>query len=366
MKLRKRIFSLFCAAALAMTMMAGCSTGEPVSSPSSEAVVSDESSADTTSEEASEAADTSSEAASETESADDVTIRIGALKGPTGLGMLKMMQEANDGEKPYEFTLAGAADELTGKITTGELDAVALPTNSAAALYNKTEGQLQIAMVNTLGVLYLVTYGDTEINSIADLAGKTVYSSGQGTVAEYAFNYILSANGLEAGKDVTVEYKTEHAEIATLMASGQADIAVLPQPFVTQATSQNPDLKVSLNLTEEWDKAADGASILTMGCLVVRKDFAEEHKDAFNAFLDDYKESVEFVNENPAEAAVISGEVDLIAAAVAEKAIPECNIVYIDGDEMKEKLPGFLQILYDANPQSVGGAMPGDDFYYEK
>lgn len=364
MKLWKRISSLLLAMAMTAAVTAGCSTGELSSSaPSSEAPASSEAAS---SEEASEPEVSSAAEESESPDVSDVTIRIGALKGPTGLGMLQLMQEANDGEKPYEFTLAGAADELTGKITTGELDAVALPTNSAAALYNKTEGQLQIAMVNTLGVLYLVTYGDTEINSIADLAGKTVYSSGQGTVAEYAFNYILSANGLEAGKDVTVEYKTEHAEIATLMAAGQADIAVLPQPFVTQATSQNPDLKVALNLTEEWDKAADGASILTMGCLVVRKDFAEENKDAFNAFLDDYKESVEFVNANPAEAAVISGEVDLIGAAVAEKAIPECNIVYIDGDETKEKLPGFLQILYDANPQSVGGAMPGDDFYYER
>lgn len=364
MKLWKRISSLLLAMAMTAAVTAGCSTGELSSSaPSSEAPASSEAAS---SEEASEPEVSSAAEESESPDVSDVTIRIGALKGPTGLGMLQLMQEANDGEKPYEFTLAGAADELTGKITTGELDAVALPTNSAAALYNKTEGQLQIAMVNTLGVLYLVTYGDTEINSIADLAGKTVYSSGQGTVAEYAFNYILSANGLEAVKDVTVEYKTEHAEIATLMAAGQADIAVLPQPFVTQATSQNPDLKVALNLTEEWDKAADSASILTMGCLVVRKDFAEENKDAFNAFLDDYKESVEFVNANPAEAAVISGEVDLIGAAVAEKAIPECNIVYIDGDEMKEKLPGFLQILYDANPQSVGGAMPGDDFYYER
>ena len=363
MKLWKRISSLLLAMALTAAVTAGCSSGASSSAASSEAPASSET---VSAEEASEPEVSSDAEESESTDVSDVTIRIGALKGPTGLGMLQLLQEANDGEKPYEFTLAGAADELTGKITTGELDAVALPTNSAAALYNKTEGQLQIAMVNTLGVLYLVTYGDTEITSIADLAGKTVYSSGQGTVAEYAFNYILSANGLEAGKDVTVEYKTEHAEIATLMASGQADIAVLPQPFVTQATSQNPDLKVALNLTEEWDKAADGASILTMGCLVVRKDFAEENKDAFNAFLDDYKESVEFVNANPAEAAVISGEVDLIGAAVAEKAIPECNIVYIDGDEMKEKLPGFLQILYDANPQSVGGAMPGDDFYYER
>ena len=360
MKIWKRITSLFCAAALAAAMLTGCTGGTAASS----AAPSEAPSSQETSEPASEPEEVSS--AAETETTDDTTIRIGALKGPTGLGMLQLMQEANDGEKPYEFTLAGAADELTGKITTGELDAVALPTNTAATLYNKTEGALQIAMVNTLGVLYLVTSGDTEINSVADLAGKTVVSSGQGTVAEYAFNYILSANGLEAGKDVTVEYKSEHSEIAALMAAGEADIAVLPQPFVTQATSQNPDLKVALDLTEEWEKATDGASILTMGCLVVRRDFAEEHKEAFDAFLDDYKASMEYVNANPAEAAVISGEVDLIPAAVAEKAIPECNIVYVDGAEMKEKLPGFLQILYDANPQSVGGAMPGDDFYYEK
>lgn len=354
MKLLQKLGSLFLAFTLAVSA-ASCSTGTASSSSPS--------SSDTSSSEA-----TVSQATESTpdDSSDDVTIRIGALKGPTGLGMLQLMQEAADGEKPYTFTLAGAADELTGKITTGELDAVALPTNSAAALYQKTGGEIQIAMVNTLGVLYLVTAGNESISSVSDLVGKTVYSSGQGTVAQYAFEYILSANGLEPGKDVTVEYKTEHSEIATLMASGQAEIAVLPQPFVTQVTSQNADLKVALDLTEEWDKATGGASILTMGCLAVRRDFAQEHKDALDAFLEDYQSSVEFVNANPKEAAAISGEMDLIPAAVAEKAIPECNIVYLDGANMKEKLPGFLQILFDANPKSVGGAMPEDDFYYEK
>lgn len=354
MKLFQKLGSLCLAFTLALSA-ASCSAGTvSSSSPSS----SDASSSESAVSQATES--------TPDDSSDAVTIRIGALKGPTGLGMLQLMQEAADGEKPYTFTLAGAADELTGKITTGELDAVALPTNSAAALYQKTGDEIQIAMVNTLGVLYLVTAGNESISSVSDLAGKTVYSSGQGTVAQYAFEYILSANGLEPGKDVTVEYKTEHSEIATLMASGQAEIAVLPQPFVTQVTSQNADLKVALDLTEEWDKATNGASILTMGCLAVRRDFAQEHKDALDAFLEDYRSSVEFVNANPKEAAAISGEMELIPAAVAEKAIPECNIVYLDGADMKEKLPGFLQILFDANPKSVGGAMPEDDFYYEK
>ena len=358
MKLWKRCSALFCAAALSLAMLAGCSGGGAVSSAAPASSAAEESAP------AEESAGAESQPASE--AGEEVTVRIGALKGPTGLGMLQMMQSAENGEKPYEFTLAGAADEITGKLTTGELDAAALPTNSAAMLYNKTEGALQIAMVNTLGVLYLVTAGDAEVDSIADLAGKTVYSSGQGAVPEYAFNYILSANGLEAGTDVTVEYKTEHSEIAALVASGQAEIAVLPEPLVTQATGQNPDLTVALDLTEEWDKAAGGASILTMGCLVVRREFAENNKEALDALLEDYKASVEYVNNNPAEAAQISEQVDLIPAAVAEKAIPKCNIVYLDGAEMKEKLPGFLNILFEANPQSVGGALPGDDFYYEK
>ena len=296
-----------------------------------------------------------------------ITIKIAAQKGPTGLGMVKLMQDSEEGStvNTYDVTIASSPDAAVSMISSGEADVAALPTNTAAILYNKTSGNVQLAALNTLGVLYIVTNGE-DISSIEDLKGKTVYSSGQGATPEYAFNYILTENGLTPGTDVTVEYKADHSELAASILSGDAKIAVLPEPFVTQVTAKDPNVQVALNLTDEWNKVAGDKSVLTMGCLVVRKDFAEQNKEAFDAFLDEYKESVEFTNNHVDEAAELSEKYDIMPAAVAEKAIPNCNIVYMDGEEMQKKMPDFLNILFTANPKSVGGELPGEDFYYIK
>ncbi len=349
MRLMKKIISLGLSACMALSVLAGCagpaaaSSGEPASS------------------EAVSSAQPSSAAAEKT------TIKIAALKGPTGLGMLKLMSDndAKTAAENYEFTIVGAPDEIVSKISKGEVDVAAVPTNLAATLYNKTEGKVQMAAVNTLGVLSILTKGE-DISSIKDLKGKTIYSSGQGSTPEYALNYILSQNGLEVGKDVKVEYKAEHAELAALVVSGKAKIAVLPEPFVTQVTAKDKDVKIALNITDEWNKVAGGKSVLTMGCLIVRKDFAEQHKEAFDAFLKEYKESTDYTNTKMEEAAALSEKYDIMPAAVAKKAIPNCNIVYMDGDEMKAKIPDFLNVLFTANQKSVGGKLPGDDFYYTK
>jgi ABC-type nitrate/sulfonate/bicarbonate transport systems, periplasmic components len=345
----KKIISLGLSACMALSVLAGC-TGPAAAS-----------SGDLASSEAVSSAQPSSAAAEKT------TIKIAALKGPTGLGMLKLMSDndAKTAAENYEFTIVGAPDEIVSKISKGEVDVAAVPTNLAATLYNKTEGKVQMAAVNTLGVLSILTKGE-DISSIKDLKGKTIYSSGQGSTPEYALNYILSQNGLEVGKDVKVEYKAEHAELAALVVSGKAKIAVLPEPFVTQVTAKDKDVKIALNITDEWNKVAGGKSVLTMGCLIVRKDFVEQHKEAFDAFLKEYKESTDYTNTKVEEAAALSEKYDIMPAAVAKKAIPNCNIVYMDGDEMKAKIPDFLNVLFTANQKSVGGKLPGDDFYYTK
>lgn len=349
MRLMKKIISLGLSACMALSVLAGC-TGPAAAS-----------SGDLASSEAVSSAQPSSAAAEKT------TIKIAALKGPTGLGMLKLMSDndAKTAAENYEFTIVGAPDEIVSKISKGEVDVAAVPTNLAATLYNKTEGKVQMAAVNTLGVLSILTKGE-DISSIKDLKGKTIYSSGQGSTPEYALNYILSQNGLEVGKDVKVEYKAEHAELAALVVSGKAKIAVLPEPFVTQVTAKDKDVKIALNITDEWNKVAGGKSVLTMGCLIVRKDFVEQHKEAFDAFLKEYKESTDYTNTKVEEAAALSEKYDIMPAAVAKKAIPNCNIVYMDGDEMKAKIPDFLNVLFTANQKSVGGKLPGDDFYYTK
>lgn len=301
-------------------------------------------------------------AQAEDSTSETTAVRIGALKGPTSMGMAQMLKDAADGNSNYQFTIAGAPDEITALLVKGELDVAAVPSNLASVLYNNTNGGVKVAMINTLGILYVVEAGDT-VNSVADLKGRTVYSSGKGATPEYSVDYILSQNGIDPETDVTVEFKSEHTELAAALQSGTADLAVLPEPFVTTVLAGNDKLRVALNLNEEWDKVSDGSGMVT-GVLVVRSEFAEQHPDELTALLEAYEQSVNFVNENPAEAAAIIEQNGIAKAAVAEQAIPKCNIVFISGNEMRTKVEGFLEILFDMNPKAVGGALPGDDFYY--
>lgn len=301
--------------------------------------------------------------------AEPVDVNVMALKGPTAMGMVKLMDDADSGNvdtENYSFEIAASADEVTPKLIQGETDIAAVPANLASVLYNKTEGQIQVLAVNTLGVLYIVENGDS-IHSVSDLAGRTIYASGKGSTPEYALNFTLEKNGLTPGTDVTIEWKSEHSECVSALAQDPEGIAMLPQPFVTTAQAKNPNLKVALDLTEEWDKVMENeetkSSLLT-GVVVVRKEFAEENPEAVEDFMDRYADSVKYVNDNVEEAAKLVGNYDIVTEDVAVKAIPECNIVCITGEDMKEQLSGYLAVLKDANPESIGGELPGDDFYY--
>lgn len=301
----------------------------------------------------------------------DVTLNVAALKGPTGIGMVKLMQDAKTGTaaNPYNITLAGAPDEITAKFASGEIDIAAVPVNLAAALYNKTKGNAQVMAINTLGVLYLLENGDT-IHSIADLRGKTIYATGKGATPEYILNYLLEQNGLDPEKDVTIEYKAEHAELATLMAGGKADICMLPEPNVTSVLRENKEVRRALNLTTEWDKATEKAgekSTLAQGCIIVNKEFAQKHPEAIDKFLTEYKASVDYVTGSAVDASMLVEEFGIMPKAlIAELAIPNCNIIFLEGDTMKATMQANLNVLFRANPKSIGGAMPGDDFYYSR
>ncbi|MBR2559123.1 MAG: ABC transporter substrate-binding protein [Firmicutes bacterium] len=302
---------------------------------------------------------------------DSTPINIMALKGPTAMGMVQMMDamdnEGLDGHE-YTFTLAGAPDEVAPAIVQGTVDFAAVPANLASVLYNKTEGGVQVLAVNTLGVLYIVERGEN-INSVADLAGKTIYASGKGATPEYALNYLLTENGLDPGKDVTIEWKSEHAECLSALLADENAIAMLPQPFVTTAVTKAEGLRAALDLTEEWEAVQSGEaspSRMITGVLIARKAFVDEHPEAVDDFLRHYKESVEFTNGEVDAAAALIGAYDIVPEAVAKLAIPECNIVYIDGSEMKDALSGYLSVLYAQDPASVGGALPEDGFYYVK
>lgn len=294
-----------------------------------------------------------------------VTAKVAALKGPTSMGMVKMMADQKDAkEKNYEFTIGSSPDEIAPKFLKGEFDIVALPSNLASILYNKSQGKVQVLAINTLGILYLMENGDS-VKSIEDLKGKTVYSSGKGAVPEYAFNYILKANGLNPDTDLRIEYKSEHTEALAALLNDKSGLAVLPQPFATVASLKNKDLRTALDLSKEWDKASKNAkSTMITGVVVVNKDFAAKYPEKIKKFMADYKASIDYTNTNVDDAAKLIEENNIVPAAVAKKAIPQCNITYIDGSDMKDKLSGYLQVLFEANPKSIGGKMPADDFYY--
>lgn len=288
--------------------------------------------------------------------------RVAALKGPTAMGMVKMM--ADDSGANYSFEIMASADEITPRLVQGELDIAALPANLAAVLYARTGGELQVLAVNTLGVLYIAERGDT-IHSVGDLAGRTIYTAGKGSTPEFALNYILTANGLTPGEDVTVEFKAEHSECLAALLSDENAAAMLPQPFLTTAMQQADDVRVALDLTAEWDALqGEGGSAMITGVVVARKAFIDENPDAIACFLDDYEASVTFTNANVDEAARLIGDYDIVPEAVAKVALPACNICFIAGMPMKEKLGGYLEVLCDAEPESVGGTLPDEAFYY--
>lgn len=297
------------------------------------------------------------------ETVDPVDVSVMGMTGPTTMGMVYMMNENDNGnltDNNYTFSIAASIDEVTPKIVTGEVSIAAVPANVASALYNSTEGGVQVLAINTLGVLYIVENGET-ISSIADLEGKTIYASGKGGTPEYALNYILAANGLT--DSVTVEWKSEQAEVVAALAADESVIAMLPQPFATTAMMSNENIRTALDLTEEWNNT-DSEGMLITGVTVVNTAWAEENPEAIEAFLVNYETSVNFVNENLEEAAALVDQYGIVGEAVALQALPYCSITFIAGTEMQEALSGYLAELFAQEPSSIGGAMPADDFYY--
>ena len=301
--------------------------------------------------------------------------KIAALKGPTAMGLVELMSlsdtanEMMEGKEnvvstgnTYEFTLAGSADEVTPALIKGDLDMACVPANLAAVLYGKTNGAVEVLAVNTLGVLYIVENGGT-VQSMADLKGQTIVAAGKGSTPEYALRYLLTENGIDPDNDVTIDWKSEHSECVAALASRQASIALLPQPFVTVAQNKIEGLRMALDLTAEWDKLDNGSRLVTAG-IVVRREFAQQHPEAVEGFLKDYAASAQYVNEHVDEAAQLIEKYNIVKAAVAKKALPQCNIVCLTGEEMHSAVAGYLQVLSDLNPKAVGGQLPGEDFYY--
>ena len=292
--------------------------------------------------------------------------RVAALKGPTAMGMVKMMSD--DAGATYDFGIRAAIDEITPLLVKGEVDIAAVPANLASVLYNNTQGKIQVLAINTLGVLYIVENGST-VTSIEDLRGRTIYASGKGATPEYALNYLLTSNGIDPEKDVTLEYKSEHSECLASLLADEGSVAMLPQPFVTTAQMKQEGINVVLDMTAEWNKLQEGSentSAMLTGVVVGRTEFIQNNPEVVSTLLDSYHASVDFANANVDEAVAIIGQYDIIPEAVAKKAVPHCSIVCIEGAEMQTLLSGYLSVLFEQNPKAVGGTLPDDGFYYKR
>ena len=298
----------------------------------------------------------------------DINCNVFALKGPTGVGMVSLMEKNANGKANlnYKFNLVGANEEIVAKITNGEADIAAVATNVASTLYNKTKGtekQISVLAINTLGVLCIVSKGE-EIATVADLKGKTIYSTGQGANPEFIINYILEKNNLKVGKDVKVEYVSEPTELVSKVITNEKAVVVAPQPVATNITIKDKSAKIVLDLNDEWDKISE--TKLVMGAIVVRNKYLSENPKAVETFLKDYEASINDVNADVVTAASLCEKYEIVSpAAVAQKAIPYCNIVYQDGKELKTNLSAYLKFLFDNKPAIIGNNLPADDFYYE-
>ncbi|HHX68089.1 MAG: ABC transporter substrate-binding protein [Miniphocaeibacter sp.] len=293
-------------------------------------------------------------------------VKVGTIKGFPGIGIVNLMDENEKGntENNYEFTIGGAPDELNAKLISGELDIATIPTNMAATLYNKTNGEIEILAVNTLGVIKLVST-DESIKSLDDIKGKEVSASGKGAIPQYTFEYILNKKGINPKNDVNITYYPGHEEISGLLSAGQVSIATIPEPTLSKVMAENEDIKIVSDLTDEWNKIEENI-ILSQGCTVISKKFAEENKEALNDFIKEYKKSCDLVHSDLENTAKNCGKFNIVPEKIALEAIPKSNQVYIDGEEMKTKLKPFFEILFDANPESVGGKLPDDNFYFTK
>lgn len=288
-------------------------------------------------------------------------IRIGMLKGPTGIGAVRLMEQNDKGESinKYEFTVSNAPTDIVSAVASGSLDIAALPTNVACSLYNKTQGGVKIIAVNTLGVLYILEKGDS-INSIADLEGKTIFATGQGSTPEFALNHILKKNGLD--NKVKIIY-LDSEELATRAASGDADICLLPVPNATSVLLKNPDMRKAIDLNDEWAKI-ESDSVLSMGCIVVSTEFQKNNPQAVNDFLKEYEASINYAKTNTDAAAALCESYGIIpSAAVAKNAIPDSALTFISGEDMKDKLEGYYNVLFDSDAASIGGKLPDENFY---
>lgn len=340
------------AAALTVMMLAGCGTATPTPSdtptPDETPTVSQEPVTSTVPQQ------------------EGTQVRLAVLSGPTGVGAAKLMadNEENKTTNRYDITVATDNSQVTAMLTSGEVDMAAMATNVASTLYHKSEGAVQIAAINTLGVLYILGPAEQEITSLQDLCGKTLYATGQGANPQYVLDYLLKENDVDPETEIDIQWQAAD-EVTATMLTGKGEWCMLPVPAATALMAKSEGkITQKLSLSEEWDELKNGSQ-LAMGCIVVRTEFAQEHPEAVKAFLEEYAQSIDYVKENPEEMAQIVADYGITpSAAIAQKAIPQCNLVCMTGADMRDTIQGYFEALCQADASSIGGSIPDDGFYF--
>lgn len=294
------------------------------------------------------------------EKLEKVDINVAGLKGATTIGLAKLVDEEETDYFDIDFEMYNMPEEIVAGLTKGEIDIAAVPANLASVLYNKTEGEIQVASVNTLGVLYIVENSDN-IKDINDLEGKTIYTLGKGTTPEGVLNSFIKENNLE---NVNIEFKQEASEIAAILNKEENVIAMIPEPFVSVVSMKNENVRRVFDMADEWEKINNSPQVT--GVLVARKEFIDNNKEVFDKFLEEYEKSINFANENVAEVSKIVEDFEIVPEGLGEKSIPNINMQYIDGSDMQEAVSKYLEKLYEFEPKLVGGKLPDEGFYYKK
>ena len=363
-----KLSALLLAIALLFTL-AACNpeadnpTGGPTQDPTSSVSPSQEASLSPTQESSKEPVETPSDV-------EPGEIRLAVLSGPTGIGAAKLLDNIDNNPASlsygnYRYAIYNDNSELVAGLTKGEIDIATMASNVAVNLYNKNDGAVTIIAAGTLGVLHILEgSGGTEISSIADLAGKTIWSAGQGANPEYILRHLLRQNGLEVGVDVEIVFE-DASFISSKLLSGDIQYAMLPVPAATAAIAKGGgQVRAAIDVTEAWDKLQSGSQLI-MTAVVARTEYLETYPDLVDHFLTDYEESINYVNNNLDAAAELVAGLGLAPnAAIAKQAIPQCHLAFLSGNEMRSALSGYYTTLYRIAPASVGGSLPDDGIYY--
>lgn len=297
--------------------------------------------------------------------AEPLQLTVAGLKGPSSIGMLRMIEsEPVFGEDvETEYQIVDEPQLMIARIMSGEADIAAVPINLAAVLYNKG-APYRLGAVTGDGLLHIVSSRE-DIGSVEDLKGKRIYCIAQGSTPEFVLRYVLEKSGIDPDTEVELDFSFDHVAIAPQLIAGKVDLAVLPEPFVSIVASKNPAVQPVIDLQQVWAELSGTGDTYPITATLVRNSLYREHPEALKAFFAAYRESIDWANANPAEAGGLAGKYMEMPAPIIAKAMPRLNLRYQSPREARSRVEELYQVFHGFAPASVGGTIPGDEFYGE-